>query len=218
MYLSRVEIDLKNRRKIKDLVSLEEYHAWVESCFPNEISKKIRTRKLWRIDKLSGKTYLLILSENKPDLKIIEKYGVVGSAESKNYDSYLNSLENGMKLAFRVRLNPTKSLLENHSKERGRLVPLLNDEAQIKYLVDRSEKNGFELDMENLKIVDKGFKNYIKNDNKKLRLISATFEGKLTITNLETFLNILKYGFGKKKAYGFGLMTVIKINDWKKWS
>lgn len=34
MYLSRVEIDTKNRKKMRDLTHVGVYHAWVEDSFP----------------------------------------------------------------------------------------------------------------------------------------------------------------------------------------
>ena len=69
MYISQVEIDLNNRRKIRDLTHLGAYHNWVEMSFPEEINKKERSRKLWRIDRIGDRTFLLIVSEVKPDLK-----------------------------------------------------------------------------------------------------------------------------------------------------
>ena len=36
MYISRVEIDLNNRQKIRDLTHLGAYHNWVEQSFPDE--------------------------------------------------------------------------------------------------------------------------------------------------------------------------------------
>ena len=77
MYLSRVQIDSRNRRKIKDLTHLGAYHNWVESSFPEEFTKKDRSRKLWRIDMLQGNKYLLLVSEKKPNMEIFEKYGVL---------------------------------------------------------------------------------------------------------------------------------------------
>ena len=50
MYLSRVEIDFANRKKIKDLSHLGAYHSWVEESFPWEIAKGCRLRHLWRVD------------------------------------------------------------------------------------------------------------------------------------------------------------------------
>lgn len=50
MYLSRVEINVKNHRKLKKLTHLGAYHNWVEQSFPVEIDKGERFRHLWRID------------------------------------------------------------------------------------------------------------------------------------------------------------------------
>lgn len=46
MYISRVEIDRYNRRKVRDLTHVGAYHAWVEESFPSELEQSIRTRKL----------------------------------------------------------------------------------------------------------------------------------------------------------------------------
>ena len=54
MYLSRVEIDIGNRRKIRDLTHLGAYHNWVEACFSYSEDEMHRERKLWRIDILGG--------------------------------------------------------------------------------------------------------------------------------------------------------------------
>ncbi len=93
MYLSRVQIDTKNRQKLKNLTHLGAYHNWIEQSFPQEIERGQRKRHLWRIDYLNGKAYLLVQSEQQPDQKRFEKYGVTGSAESKNYDIYLAQLK-----------------------------------------------------------------------------------------------------------------------------
>ena len=69
MYISRVEIDRTNRQKIRCLTHIGAYHAWVEESFPEEMEQSIRTRKLWRIDRIQDKDYLIIVSENKPDLQ-----------------------------------------------------------------------------------------------------------------------------------------------------
>lgn len=71
MYLSRVEIDINNRRKIKDLTHVGALHNWVESSFPREFESGVRTRKLWRIDNLHEKVFLLIVSQNAPSVKKI---------------------------------------------------------------------------------------------------------------------------------------------------
>ena len=42
-----------------------------------------------------------------------------------------------------------------------------------------------------------------------MNFIKVAYEGLLTISNLEIFKRTLTEGFGKHRAYGFGLMTVI---------
>jgi CRISPR system Cascade subunit CasE len=44
-----------------------------------------------------------------------------------------------------------------------------------------------------------------------IRLSKATYEGMLRVTNKEIFYHTLTDGIGRKKAYGFGLMTVIPM-------
>lgn len=78
-------------------------------------------------------------------------------------------------------------------------------------MIDRSVKNGFELNEDEFTIVERGYENLYKSGQKKVRLIKATYEGILTIRDEETFREVLSKGIGKKRAYGFGLMTVIPM-------
>lgn len=210
MYLSRVEIDYKDRLTSKELNHLGAFHNWVEQSFPKELEQNKRSRKLWRIDNLNNKSYLLILSEDKPDINMLEKYGVKGTGETKDYSEFLNSLESGDRMRFRVVLNTTKSI-SNRKFGRGKVVPLTSEEDQIKYLIDRSEKNGFELHPEDFYLVRSGFEKVLKNGEQRLDLIKAEFQGELTIMDKDKFKETLTKGIGKKKAYGFGMMTVIPM-------
>ncbi len=210
MYLSRVEIDYKDGLTSKELNHLGAFHNWVEQSFPKELEQNKRSRKLWRIDNLNNKSYLLILSEDKPDINMLEKYGVKGTGETKDYSEFLNSLESGDRMRFRVVLNTTKSI-SNRKFGRGKVVPLTSEENQIKYLIDRSEKNGFELHPEDFYLVRSGFEKVLKNGEQRLDLIKAEFQGELTIIDIEKFKDTLVSGIGKKKAYGFGMMTVIPM-------
>ena len=51
MYISRVELDIYNRQKIRDLTHLGAYHNWVEQSFREESG--VRSRKLWRLDNIN---------------------------------------------------------------------------------------------------------------------------------------------------------------------
>ena len=216
MYLSRVEIDINNRRKMRDLSHLGAYHGWIEDSFPSERekAKKDRTRKLWRVDKVGENYYLLVLSQIKPDIEKFEKYGLEGSARIKSYDQFLENLKEGDRARFRIKLNTVKSKSdrENYPK-RGRLVPLGLDELNS-FLIDKAKTNGFAIDEYQFSIVERNEEYFIhsdKNEDKKTRqkIISATYEGMLKITDLEKFKRALVSGIGKKKAYGCGFLTII---------
>ena len=63
MYLSRVELDPTRRSTMTALAAPQKFHGAVESAFSGE-----RRRRLWRLDRLGEKLYLLLLSEEMPDL------------------------------------------------------------------------------------------------------------------------------------------------------
>lgn len=205
MYMSRVEIDFTKTKSKKDLNHVGAYHNWVEQSF-----KEKKSRKLWRIDNLNNKSYLLVVSKQKPNKTKLEEYGVAGTAEIKNYSNYLETLKKGMKLKFKATLNPVISIKnKKNPKKRGRVVPHITIEYQEKYLIDRSEKNGFKLNK--FLITERDCVLFKHKNNKPFRLSKATYEGILEIIDINKFKNILINGLGKKKAYGFGLITVIPI-------
>ena len=220
MYLSRVKIDAYNRKKLKELNHLGAYHAWVEDSFPEEREKpkNERTRKLWRVDELRGEYYLIVLSENKPDFEKLEKYGVKNTAESKSYERLLDSIKPGMRARFKIELNTVYSNAKNAEKgKRGRVVPVPHEKLG-EFFFDRTEKNGFSVNKNELAITNIGKKLFRrkKEDGEKetrVNLVSATFEGILMVTDEERFRETLVMGIGRKKAYGFGLLTIIPCNE-----
>ncbi|WP_303975283.1 type I-E CRISPR-associated protein Cas6/Cse3/CasE [Streptococcus merionis] len=212
MYISRVEIDRTNRRKIHNLVHVGAYHAWVEESFPNEFKQSIRTRKLWRVDRIKDKDYLIIVSKGKPDLQQLEKYGVKGTAQTKDYQRFLDGIHIGSRMRFRVVLNPVVSIASPENTKRGVVKPHVTSEHQMNYLLERSEKNGFLLVRKDCSIVERSYEVF-KKSVKPIRLIKVVYEGTLTVRDVKLFKKLLIEGIGKKKAYGFGLMTVIPLGD-----
>lgn len=124
MYLSRVELDPTCRSTMTALAAPQKFHGAVESAFSGE-----RRRRLWRLDRLGEKLYLLLLSEEMPDLSgVVEQFGTGAAPESRNYDP----------------------------------------------------------------------------------LLAVTYEGVLQVTDPEAFRNLLCQGMGRGKAYGLGLLTVMR--------
>ncbi|MFC6261436.1 type I-E CRISPR-associated protein Cas6/Cse3/CasE [Levilactobacillus fujinensis] len=220
MYLSRVEIDSNNRAKTRDLTHLGAYHNWVEQSFPAEVEAGERQRHLWRIDQLSGKRYLLILSEEKPDATKLAMYGVQGTVMTKSYDHLLDTLQDGQRLQFRLTANPTHTITKPGERQ-GRVVPHITIAQQRQWLIARAEKSGFELmqsvSAENpdgqpvwsFDIVGREWPTLHRRTDRGVRLSRVTFEGLLQISDVATFKETLIKGIGREKAFGMGLMTVI---------
>lgn len=204
MYLSRVELNIGLRTTMKALSAPGIFHGAVESSFEGG-----RARRLWRIDSLERKYYILILSEEKPDLKhFAEQFGYENAFEIKDYSPLLNRIQNGGKWRFRLTANPTVS------KSHGKILAHITEEFQKKWLLERSDKWGFSLAENEFGAVNSRWYDFYKNDDKKgvrVRLLSVTFEGVLTVTDAEKFKETLCSGIGREKAYGQGLMTVIKV-------
>ncbi len=106
MYLSRVELDPTRRSTMTALAAPQKFHGAVESAFSGE-----RRRRLWRLDRLGEKLYLLLLSEEMPDLSgVVEQFGTGAAPESRNYDPLLARITPGSLWQFRLAANPTKKL------------------------------------------------------------------------------------------------------------
>lgn len=211
MYLTRVEINVKNRQKYRELGHVGAIHSWVERCFPEEFTQGVRSRKLWRVDTLNKKEYLLVLSESEPDRKVLSEYGVPGSIKTLDYSMLLDRLTEGQECQFRVVLTPTVRLSQRIDTTRAREVACVTEEQQLDYLHTRAEKNGFSLDTNKVNIVKKGYVRYGKKGQREMDLIQVAYEGRLVISDLEKFKHTLTEGMGRKRAYGFGLMTVIPL-------
>lgn len=208
MYLSRVEIDFDNRRKMKELTHLGAFHNWVEQSFPNEIAAGQRNRHLWRIDSLHHKQYLLILSDTKPDLTQLVEYGVPHTATTKVYDHFLEAIQSGQNMRFRLTANPTHAVPQSDRK-RSRITPYLKVEQQRQWLLQRTHKLGFQIVHEDFDVVNKDWPRLQRKHGQGLRLLQVTYEGVLKVEDVQTFRQTLVKGIGREKAFGMGLMTVI---------
>ena len=213
MYLSRILlIDTDkpefNRDTMFALTSINRFHGALDSCFPGE-----RTRHLWRLDNLKDALYLLILSKEEPDFtSFCQQFSPSENDwETKNYDTLLNKLTNDSAWKFRLTANPTvtESHKGNNGKGKIRACEIIDEQKQ--WLINRAEKHGFQLSNDDFDVIQNKWINFYKSGSGKISILSVTYEGILTITNVDLFRETLVNGIGRGKAYGMGLLTVIHI-------
>lgn len=210
MFLSRVEINLRRRNTMRALSSPEVIHAAIMSSFPT-LGRESGDRVLWRIDELGPSTHILVQSNMKPDFThVVEQFGWPESEqqwETIEYDNFLSNVNNGDLRRFKIRANPTRSVMEPGNK-RGKVRQHITSEQQLNWLFERSKKCGFTLNSpgtgaqiikrENLKFKNKGHN---------VSITAVSYEGMLEITDANDFINAVKSGIGRAKAYGCGMMT-----------
>ena len=233
MYLSRIELDIRRRETLSALAYPVVMHGAIEDSFDRKDE-----RKLWRIDTLGDKTYLLLLSQSelKPD-HLIEQFSPKYDTHpresffiQKDYDPLLNRIENGQKYQFRLCANPvhnTRKNKDNTSSERKRLAHVTHEQ-QCDWLLKRAESLGFSLEQgdaytasdgslyhthPSFEVVSDTWKIFQKGNSQtaKVTLRQTTFEGVLTVSKVDLFKEKLTQGIGHGKAYGCGLMTIIRI-------
>ena len=209
MYLTRMQLDISKRTTMRALAFPNLFHGAIEQAFTGE-----RKRNLWRIDCLNGNYYLLILSEDKPDLtKALNQFGMATAEphwETKPYDNLLSRVRNDARWHFRLVANPTRSAAPAGQKMRGRVHAHISDKYQREWLLRQAEKNGFSVkegEFSVVHIMRYRFRKHASTGDR-VTLLSVTFEGVLTVVDAVRFVRAMTSGIGRGKAYGQGLLTI----------
>lgn len=222
MYLTRMELDLRRKKTMLAFANRRLFHGAVESAFEGE-----RKRRLWRIDRLGNTSYLLLVSEDKPNLKsAFEQFGPYQKEaywETKQYDKLFDCIKNGSTWQFRLTANPTVSSSKGRTKhnsqeqskeegKRGSIYAHNVERYQREWLQKRAEKNGFHIDDENFAVVQSQWMQFTKREEgSRVSFISVTYEGILTVIDKEAFIKALTEGIGREKAYGMGMLTIMRM-------
>ena len=217
MYLSRIALDVERRETKRALIYPILLHGAIEQSFEGE-----RQRRLWRIDTLEDNVYLLLLSADKPDFSNLNmQFGfkdILTKGESRDYCGLITKLHVGQRWHFRLKANPTKSVSSTQNIcERGKVLAHVSAERQKEWLLKRSSKHGFCLKAEDFTVVNTHWYMFKKQKNIKGEVIfrTATFEGVLTIVDVDMFKDALVQGIGRSKAYGCGLLTIAPFSGGK---
>ena len=207
MYLSRMELDLTKRETMKALAAPSHFHGAVERAFTGD-----RKRNLWRLDPLGGRRYLLLLSEDKPDLTdAAAQFGVSGADpawETRDYAPFLQRITEGSRWQFRLTANPTVS--RTREGMRGKRYAHITPFYQKQWLLEQSGRRGFPLEENAFEVVHSRWLRFRKGGGPVVSLLSVTFEGELTVTDPALLRKTLTEGVGRGKAYGMGLLTLMR--------
>lgn len=191
MYITQIELNLRNHQIFKKLRSLDDYHAYIESAFPAEQLLGVRKRHLWRLDRQT----ILLTSEDEPDKEALGKYGKV---TTKSYDRFLDNISTERPYRFKLVANPLQMGIKN------RRIPCHGNQERLEWLKKQGAKYGFT-------VIQAKIIGYKENRIRKHRFTvkSVTFEGILQVTDIEKINQALRQGIGREKAYGCGMITIM---------
>ena len=156
--------------------------------------------------------YLLLLSEDAPELSgVVEQFGTGAAAETRSYDPLLQRVEPGSCWQFRLTANPTKSCKDpQNPAARGTVDAHCTTQYQKQWLLEHAAKHGFALREEEFTVTRVQWQHFAKHGTRPVTLLAVTYEGILQVTDAEQFRALLCQGMGRGKAYGLGLMTVMR--------
>jgi CRISPR system Cascade subunit CasE len=120
-------------------------------------------------------------------------------------------LQQGQEWQFRLRANPTHSVKQKEAPgSRGIVRACSTIEKQKEWLTTKAPKCGFSLN--GFELVERGVSKF-ERQQQTVTLHMATFEGFLRVEDPPLLREALSTGIGRAKAYGCGLLTLVKPHD-----
>lgn len=206
--MTRIALDPDRRETMRAMAEPQLIHGAVEAAYEGD-----RERRLWRIDWIGDKCWLLIVSREKPFLQEIQRQfgfaGQPGEGQSKDYQPFLDKLANGQYWRFRLRANPVVSVAAKELDVRGKVHAHVTQEQQKQWLEKRSRDYGFSLEPDNFDVVHTAWQQFSKGGRQPVTIRTATFEGFLKVEDADLLRAGLAQGIGRAKAYGCGLLTLM---------
>jgi CRISPR system Cascade subunit CasE len=108
--------------------------------------------------------------------------------------------------AFEATVNPCK-----RDNKTGKIIPIRERENIAQWFIDRASSSwGFTVNPTNLQVEKLTVQTFTKN-NQKVTHGSATLKGELKVANQAQFIQCFQQGIGRGRAFGFGLLQIVKL-------
>lgn len=217
MFLSRLRVDPWNSKVHRDLADAEQLHRTVMRGFPQHDGRDARAAfgVLFRVEAQGPESVVLVQSAMTPAWEKLPEGYLLGH-EVKPLDAFVEAIEDGRHLRFRLLANPTRKVADGSKAEgsgyNSRRKAILDEDDRHGWLLRRAELAGFEfagtgpqggVRQERRPPLGRGGKS-----RQGLHVRPALFEGLLRVGDAERFREALVAGIGPAKAYGCGLLSV----------
>lgn len=212
LFLSRLILDPASRQVQRELANPYELHRTLMHAFPDDVSSTLRL--LYRLETNRQPPFLVLLVQSTlpPNWQVLPqaKYFLI-PPQTKSLDG---SFEPGSRFVFRLLANPTKRTRSDVEDQPGKRVALLHPQEQEAWLHRKAEHGGFDVLAVNLTQLDHqlAYKRRTES-NQVLRIThqAVRFDGMLQVKDSELFEETVTLGIGSAKGFGFGLLSLAKL-------
>jgi len=204
MYITKIKLN-KNLRDVTNPINI---HSNIELGLKRSENKNVPSgRILWRLEDHGIETHLLVVTPAEPDFKHIN-----GESITKEYSKLIESVEEGKQYLFKVKANTVRCSkgVDGSMTSRGKVMGITDYIKQKEWFIEKSKSYGFKVDNSSFDIITAEQEVFIKRTGEKVTIMTADIEGVLTISDVNIFRNTLTHGFGRAKAYGCGLITIMR--------
>lgn len=220
MFLHRIYLDPRCREARRDLADPYQLHSTLCRAFSRPEQKCPEGEVLWRLEPETGsegRPRILVQSRTTPDWDGIGVKGWLANADAPidlKGRLKLDKLSLGQRYRFRLRANPCVT-------RNGKRLGLLQLIEQERWIQRKGQLHGFALsqlpsfvgseDQEprlDVAVSQERMLSGIQHQGNKIRIFSVLYDGVLTVTDADAFVDVLQTGIGHGKALGLGLLSV----------
>ncbi len=232
-YLSKIPLNPLRCATQRLLTNPQRVHA---HALGGLAAQPVDERVLWRMERRQHTCELLVLTQSRPSwAALVEEAGWPGAeggdALVRDYGPLLDRLALGREFAFKVVTNPVASMSKPDAPTPGQLVTMASERTrgirvghrtattQLEWLLARAAGEatrwGFTVgspDEPTVQLVAREHLSFRKGAGRApVTLDTATFEGVLSVTDVDGIRAALLGGLGGGKAYGCGLLTLAPL-------
>ena len=198
MYLSKLRIDLRNSSARQALTCCQDMHVNLMEAFDGVSRKDINL--LYKIKDFKSNIYIYVQSKEKPDWVMILNKGYVLEG-MVDITQFIKDFDNGRVYVFDLDCMPYK-------KVDGSRILLRAVDKRENWLYRKGVQYGFDLleYREDSKV--KNMQGIRRDKTKGFHYVNV--KGILRINDVEKFKKFYEGGIGPEKAYGLGLMLLVR--------
>jgi CRISPR system Cascade subunit CasE len=204
MYLSKLNLNERDRTVQRDLSNAHALHQRIMQAFPDE--QRENPRADWNIlfRQEPDNDTILVQSAIEPNWAGLPQ-SYLSAHETKPFNLQTSQLEIGRIVQFRLKANPSK-----RDRQTGKRIGMFYEPDQMAWLERQGGQHGFKLMAVDVIPVPSVF-GMKAQKNSPIKIFSVLYQGILQISDPQLFINAICQGIGHGRSYGCGLLSIARL-------